>query len=130
MFTDFIPILFLLLLVFGVLWIVWRLVRRLVRSRPQRQESGFQTDPEPYESRQEPPLQALANSPSTIPDAADVLALKAAIDNLARQVAALERRLASHQSHQPPSQPSPPLRVVEPSPAVPDVPPAGPEHRL
>jgi hypothetical protein len=29
-----------------------------------------------------------------IPDAADVLALKASIDNLARQIAVLERRLA------------------------------------
>jgi hypothetical protein len=33
-----------------------------------------------------------------IPDAADVLALKAAIDNLARQVAALEKRLAPGQA--------------------------------
>ncbi len=130
MFADLIPILFLLLFAFGVLWIVWRLVRRLSRSRDQRQEPGFQTDPEPYESRQDPPLRAAPNSPSTIPDAADVLALKAAIDNLARQVAALERRLASDQGHQPAPQPSPPLRVVEPPPVMPDVPPAGPEHRL
>ena len=36
-----------------------------------------------------------ARSVSTIPDAADVLALKAAIDNLGRQVAALEKRLTS-----------------------------------
>jgi hypothetical protein len=35
---------------------------------------------------------------STIPDAADVLALKAAIDNLARQVSVLERRLAADQA--------------------------------
>ena len=130
MFAELIPILFLLLLAFGVLWIVWRLVRRLSRSPAQRQEPGFHTDPEPYDSRQDLPLRVVSRSPSTIPDAADVLALKAAIDNLARQVAALERRLASDQGHQPASQPSPPLRVVEPPPVAPDLPPAGPEHRL
>jgi flagellar biosynthesis/type III secretory pathway M-ring protein FliF/YscJ len=130
MFADLIPILFLLLLAFGVVWIVWRLVRRLSRSRAQkRQEPGFQTDPEPYESRPEPPLRAVASSPSTIPDAADVLALKAAIDNLARQVAALERRLASDAVAPQESQPSP-ATAMKRAPAPPEAPPVILDRRL
>jgi hypothetical protein len=63
---------------------------------------------------------------STIPDAADVLALKAAIDNLARQVAALEQRLAAGQASLPP-QPLPSDRTVAQSPMIPSV---SPDHRI
>ena len=48
-------------------------------------------------SRIEPAASLTAALVSTIPDAADVLALKVAIDNLARQVAALEQRFAAGQ---------------------------------
>jgi hypothetical protein len=60
---------------------------------------------------------------STIPDAADVLALKAAIDNLARQVAALEKRLATGQSELT----SPSEKTVE---RRSDLPPVTPDHRI
>ncbi|GEO16349.1 hypothetical protein [Microvirga aerophila] len=107
MFADLFPILFLVLLAAGILWIVWRLARRLGRSPAQRPEAMVQSPPAPSESRREPVLQPPARPPCTIPDAADVLALKAAIDNLARQVAALERRLAPTPVNQPVAEASP-----------------------
>jgi hypothetical protein len=65
---------------------------------------------------------------STIPDAADVLALKAAIDNLARQVAALERRLASGQNNPSLIQAAPnERRTIEPTREIPSV---TPDHRI
>lgn len=64
---------------------------------------------------------------STIPDAADVLALKAAIDNLARQVSALEKRLASGPAIPQPSQASPNESTVDPRP---DLLPVTPDHRI
>jgi hypothetical protein len=130
MLADLLPILFLVLLAGGVLWILWRLIHRLFRSAPPRQEPVIQPDPDPRESRQEPSLQPAARSASTIPDAADVLALKAAIDNLARQVAALERRLASDSSRQPASQPSPTVKPMERPPAMSEAPPVVPDRRL
>jgi len=126
MLAELTPTLFILLLAAGMLWIVWRLVRRLFRGR---QEPAIEAYPEPDAARAAPAVRPVAASPSTIPDAADVLALKAAIDNLARQVAALENRLASG-SNAPTPQPSPPTRVLERAPAPLEAPTIVPERRL
>jgi hypothetical protein len=130
MFADLVPILFLVLLAAGVLWIVWRLARRLGRSPAQRPEPVVQSPPAPSASRQAPVLHPPARPPSTIPDAADVLALKAAIDNLARQVAALERRLASNSVNQPLPQPSPSGKAVERPATLSEAPLVVPDHRV
>ena len=107
-----------------VLWLIWQAFRRLVSPRKRRLEPSL-TD-EPGHSRIKPADPQTAAPVSTIPDAADVLALKAAIDNLARQVAALEKRLAAGQTSLPP-QPLPSDRTVERSPMVPSV---SPDHRI
>jgi hypothetical protein len=130
MFADLFPTLFLLLLAAGVVWILWRLVRRLRRAPAARQEPSLDRHPEPHDSRPEPALRAVATLPSTIPDAADVLALKAAIDNLARQVAALERRLASGPVNQPAPPPSPPVRTTERPSALTQAPPIVADRRV
>jgi hypothetical protein len=107
-----------------VLWLIWQAFHRLLSSRKRRLEPSLAD--EPGHSRIEPAARPTTAAVSTIPDAADVLALKAAIDNLARQVAALEKRLAAGQTSLPP-QPSPVDRTVEQSPAIPSV---SPEHRI
>jgi len=106
-----------------VLWLIWRAFRRLLSPRkrtlaPSADESG--------NGRIEPTIARTAAAPSAIPDAADVLALKAAIDNLARQVAALEKRLATGQAV-PPSQPTASHVANEQSPELPSV---TPDHRI
>jgi hypothetical protein len=82
---------------FGV-WIVWRLVRGALNALFRKREER----PEPVaysiiQERREPVLgQPAAPSPSSspsIPDVADILALKASIDALTRQIASLEKRL-------------------------------------
>ncbi len=123
MLAELTPTLFILLLAAGMLWIVWRLVRRLFRGR---QEPAIEAYPEPDAARAAPAVRPVAASPSTIPDAADVLALKAAIDNLARQVAALENRLAAGQTSLPP-RPVPSDRTAGPAPTIPSV---SPDHRI
>jgi hypothetical protein len=112
-----------------VLWLIWQAFRRLFSPRKRRVEPSLTE--EPGNSRIEPavtqPAVTLAAAAvSTIPDAADVLALKAAIDNLARQVAALEQRLAAGQTSLPP-QPAPRDRSVDQSPVIP---PVSPNHRI
>jgi hypothetical protein len=81
---------------------------------------------EPGNSRIEPAVTRTAAPVSTIPDAADVLALKAAIDNLAQKVAALEQRLAAGQTSLP-AQPSPRDRSVDQRPVIA---PVSPDHRI
>jgi hypothetical protein len=95
-----------------------------VSPRKKRLEPSL--NDEPGHSRIEPADRRMAATVSTIPDAADVLALKAAIDNLARQVATLERRLAAGQTSLPP-QPLPSDRTVEQGPVIPSV---SPDHRI
>src|SRR5918998_5428262 len=95
MFNDLAPILIVLFLAACVLWLIWSALRRLFRSPKRAQDPSLTPDPEPIVGRQEPTVQPVSAPAQAIPDAADVLALKAAIDNLARQVAALEKRLAS-----------------------------------
>jgi hypothetical protein len=112
-----------------VLWLIWQAFRRLFSPRKRRVEPSLTE--EPGNSRIEPAVTQpavtrTAAAVSTIPDAADVLALKAAIDNLARQVAALEQRLAAGQTSLPP-QPAPRDRSVDQSPVIPLV---SPNHRI
>lgn len=107
-----------------VLWLIWRAFRRLLSPRRTRLEPSLTN--EPASNRIEPSGPRTAATVSTIPDAADVLALKAAIDNLARQVAALEKRLAVGQPGLPP-QALPNDRNVDESPMIP---PVSPDHRI
>ena len=98
MFNDLAPTLIVLFLAACVLWLIWSALRRLFRSPKRLQEPSLAPDPEPRVGRREPTVQPVSAPAQAIPDAADVLALKAAIDNLARQVAALEKRLAPGQA--------------------------------
>jgi hypothetical protein len=107
-----------------VLWLIWQAFRRILSPRKRRLEPSFADEQD--RSRIVPAGPQVAAAVSTIPDAADVLALKAAIDNLARQVAALEKRLAAGQTNLPP-QPVPGDRASEQSPAIPSV---SPDHRI
>ncbi|MCD6070419.1 MAG: hypothetical protein K0Q80_1574 [Microvirga sp.] len=107
-----------------VLWLVWQAFRRALSPRKRRLEPSL-TD-EPDNARVDPASPQAAAMVSTIPDAADVLALKAAIDNLARQVAGLEKRLAAGQTSLPP-QPLSSDRTADPSPIIP---PVSPDHRI
>lgn len=122
-----------LLLAACVLWLIWQAFRRLLSPRKRRLEPSLAD--ESGNGRIEP-ASSQAAAVSTIPDAADVLALKAAIDNLARQVAALEKRLAAGQASLPP-QPVPSDRTAsdrtatdrtaEQGPLIPSV---SPDHRI
>jgi hypothetical protein len=128
MLAEYTPILFILLLAVGILWIIWRLARRLFGGTRDRAEPATAT----YLEHDAPPrdtgVRPLAASSSTIPDAADVLALKAAIDNLARQVAALESRLTPGRTLT--QAPDPVLaRSLERAPAPPEAPPVLPDRR-
>ena len=98
MFNDLAPTLIVLFLAACVLWLIWSALRRLFRSPKRAQDASLTPDPEPFVGRWEPTVQPVLAPAQAIPDAADVLALKAAIDNLARQVAALEKRLAPGQA--------------------------------
>jgi hypothetical protein len=108
MFNDLAPTLIVLFLAACVLWLTWSALRRLFRSPKRAQDPSLTPDPESIVRRQEPTVQPVLAPAQAIPDAADVLALKAAIDNLARQVAALEKRLASGQT---------PMQAVQAPPA-------------
>jgi len=107
-----------------VLWLIWQAFRRLFSPRKRRVEPSLADEPD--KGRTEPAVIQTAAPVSTIPDAADVLALKAAIDNLARQVAALEQRLAAGQTSLP-AQPSPRGGNVDQSSVIP---PVSPDHRI
>ncbi|PVE20605.1 hypothetical protein DC522_31335 [Microvirga sp. KLBC 81] len=116
-----------LFLAFCVLWLIVQAFRRMLSSRRRRRKPSLEAVPESHPSLPEPAAPRAAGSVSTIPDAADVLALKAAIDNLARQVAALEKHLASGPAIPQPTQASPSERIVEPRP---ELPPVTPDHRI
>ena len=128
MLAEYTPIVFILLLGAGILWILWRLMRRLFGGTTHRAEPAAATYLEPEAPPRDVGVRPLAASPPTIPDAADVLALKAAIDNLARQVAALESRLAPVRTVTPLPDP-PPARPVERAPALQEAPPVLPDRR-
>ncbi|MGF9757043.1 hypothetical protein AAII07_17710 [Microvirga sp. 0TCS3.31] len=129
MFDTLPAVLLTLFLAACVLWLIWQAFRRLFSPRKRRVEPSLADEPgsnriEPAATR--PAVSRTDAAVSTIPDAADVLALKAAIDNLARQVAALEQRLAAGQTSLP-HQPAPRDRSVDPSPVIP---PVSPDHRI
>lgn len=127
MFDNLTPALLTLFLTFCVLWLLWQVLRRILSSRKRRREPNLDSQLGARTNLNEPAAPQVAGTVSTIPDAADVLALKAAIDNLARQVAVLEKRLASGQSDPQPVAPSPSVRAVEPNSELPAVTPA---HRI
>ncbi|KLK90528.1 hypothetical protein AA309_25315 [Microvirga vignae] len=116
-----------LFLAFCVLWLIVQALRRMLSSRRRRREPSPEAVPEPRPSRTKLAEPQVAGPVSTIPDAADVLALKAAIDNLARQIAALEKRLAPEPTIPQPNQAVPNGRTAEPKP---ELPPVTPEHRI
>ncbi|WP_201841742.1 hypothetical protein [Microvirga zambiensis] len=107
-----------------VLWLIWQAFRRLLSPRKRRLEPYLADEPDT--SRTQPAGPQAAAAVSTIPDAADVLALKAAIDNLARQVTALEKRLAAGQTSLP-AETLPNDRKAEQGPVTPSV---SPDHRI
>jgi len=125
MFDTLPSVLLTLFLAACVLWLIWQAFRRLFSPRKRRVVEPSLAD-EPGNSRIEPAVSRTDAAVSTIPDAADVLALKAAIDNLARQVSALEQRLAAGQPSLP-RQPTPRDRSVDHSPVIP---PISPDHRI
>ena len=130
MFNDLAPTLIVLFLVACVLWLIWSALRRLFRSPRRPQDASAAPDPEPTVGRREPTVQPVSAPAQAIPDAADVLALKAAIDNLARQVAALEKRLASGQTSLQAVQVPPAERTSERVSEVSKVPLVVPERRV
>lgn len=82
---------------FGV-WLVWRLVRSamglFLRKAEERPEPvAYSIIHERREPMLGPAVEPSRPSSPTIPDAADVLALKVSIDALTRQIASLENRL-------------------------------------
>ena len=101
MFNDLAPTLIVLFLAACVLWLIWSALRRLFRSPRRAQDASPAPDPKPMVERREPTVQPVSAPGQAVPDAADVLALKAAIDNLARQVAALEKLIHPHWSGPP-----------------------------
>jgi hypothetical protein len=125
MFDNLPAALLTLFLAASVLWLIWRAFHRLLSSRKRGREPSLDAGPARTGFR-EASVHGTSATGSTIPDAADVLALKAAIDNLARQVAALEKRLAVGQTGLPP-QPPPSGTVIEQRPAIPSV---TPDHRI
>ena len=123
-----------LFLAFCVLWLIVRALQRLVSSRRTTRGPSLEAVPEPPPGPHEPAVPRAGHPVSTIPDAADVLALKAAIDNLARQVAVLERRLASGPAISQADQAAPIQSTTEPRQNTtgprPELPSVTPDHRI
>jgi hypothetical protein len=92
---EFAPALIAVLAAALAVWIVWRLVRRVLRfAFRSSEEVPVRTRHSPDRERREPVLGAPGPPAApSVPDAADILALKASIDALTRQIASLERRL-------------------------------------
>jgi hypothetical protein len=126
---EWAPTLIMVLLAVWATWFVWRLLKRLFRFAGDKTESApVSSRAYPAQERKEPVLGPVASSASTIPDAADVLALKASIDALTRQIASLEKRLAPPSAVQAAAPPLPNTRSgdVIPMPIEPVV---SPERR-
>jgi hypothetical protein len=140
--SDYAPTLIILILGLCVLWVLFRIIRAVFRRGPERLEPRMQGVPGEtsrhdvsqdlgQEPRREPRLTAHAGPPATIPDAADVLSLKQSIDNLARQIAVLEQRLAGSEALRPTGagasiRPAPAASAPVPS----ETPVVVPEHRV
>jgi hypothetical protein len=101
--TEFAPMAAMAFVALCIVWLVWRGIRNLFRSAsPERHEMPRVVT---EASRREPHLGAStppSSAPSTVPDAADVLSLKASIDALARQIGLLEKRLSPANTNTPP----------------------------
>jgi hypothetical protein len=133
--TDLAPTAALAFVALCVVWLVWRAIRSLFGSRAREPHELPRAAPDV--SRREPVLVAAPapSSPATVPDAADVLALKASIDGLARQIALLEKRLSPANTNVPAAFPPRPARepAIEPDarPAIPvEEPVIIPERRI
>lgn len=129
--SGFAPVAALLFLIACVLWLAWRGFRRLVSSpAPARQEPAFHAHPEMTASHRELALSPAQNPPPAVPDAADILALKASIDALTKQIATLEKRLIPANSNIPPLENAPPIATAKKSmDALAEVPLVVPERR-
>jgi hypothetical protein len=103
------PAILIVLLAAWVLMAIWRFLKRLFGFDDTRSRgAAVPPQPQPVEARREPLLGSPQPAVSTIPDAADVLALKASIDALTRQIGVLEKRLA-------PAEPVLPAAEVQPA---------------
>ncbi len=95
---EFAPALIAILAAALGVWIVWRLVRSAMslffRKADERPEpAAYSIIHERREPMLVPAVEPSRPSSPTVPDAADILALKASIDALTRQIASLENRL-------------------------------------
>jgi hypothetical protein len=92
---EFAPAVIAVLAAALAVWIVWRLVRRVLRFAFRGSgDAPVRTRHSPDQERREPVLGAPGTPAApSVPDAADILALKASIDALTRQIASLERKL-------------------------------------
>lgn len=100
--TELAPIAAAAFLGLCLVWLAWRTVRRLVGPGRERREPAFAEQTVPAPERRDPALSPAQPAAPAVPDAADILALKASIDALTRQIAALERRLTPANSNVPP----------------------------
>lgn len=78
-----------------VLWLIWMVLRgfRRVVGRGRSAPAPPRSHAMQTVARTDPPLGPVVTRVQAVPDAADVLALKASIDALAKQIATLEKRL-------------------------------------
>jgi hypothetical protein len=106
------PAILIVLLAAWVIMAVSRFLKRLFTGGRSR-SAAAPPQPYPAQERRDPILGSAAPAVSTIPDAADVLALKASIDALARQIAALEKRLAPVEPAQAESRDLPAVKGAE-----------------
>ncbi|MCB8819908.1 hypothetical protein [Microvirga rosea] len=118
--TELAPMAAALFLGFCLLWLLWRAFRRLTggspaeRREPALHETAVPAQPEPAPVRREPTL-APQHAAPVVPDAADILALKASIDALTKQIASLEQRLIPANSNIPTAEKSAPAAPRTPS---------------
>ena len=131
--TDLAPAAAMIFVALCLFWLVWRAIRGLFRSSERKsEERPVRADPDLL--RRDPVLNSSGAAPSTIPDAADVLALKASIDALARQIGALERRLSPANTNIPVELPARPARApdveADRNPSGAAAPVVVPDHRI
>jgi hypothetical protein len=92
---EFAPALLAVLAAAVAFWAMWRLARRALGFGARRPEDAPARSGRSGARERREPVLGLPVGPSSpaVPDAADVLALKASIDALTRQIASLERTL-------------------------------------
>jgi hypothetical protein len=96
---EFAPALIAILAAALAVWLVLRLIRRVLQFLSRKPEHAVVQPRHPVpQERREPVLAPPAAPPASapqIPDAADILALKASIDALTRQISSLEKKLVA-----------------------------------